>query len=98
MVSAAFGGWQLRVGQGFVTRVVARETLVVTIQLWWRNGKAAAPLFHLIVAVFGGGFRFVQTLQRRSDARSDAGFLDRQPALIQLIQHVPQSVDGTLQH
>ena len=95
----AFSLWQLCIGQFCIAWVVARITLVVFGQLWWSNGEAATPLFNLLVTVFFGGFSFVQTLQRTVVTLIQfPGFFNRQPRLIQLVQNVPQSVDGTFQH
>ena len=41
-----------------------RVTFVFFGQLRWGHREAATPLFHLLIAVFFSGFRFVQTLQR----------------------------------
>jgi hypothetical protein len=61
--------------------------------------EAATPLFNLLVTVFLSGFRFVQALQRTVVTLVQfPGFLNRQPGLIQFVQHVPQGVDGTFQH
>ncbi len=78
---------------------MARVALVIFGQLWWCYREAATPLFNLLVTVFLCGFCFVQTLQRTVVTLVQfPGLLNRQPGLIQFIQHVPQGVDGTFQH
>ena len=78
---------------------MARVALIVFSQLRRSNGKATAPLFNLLITVFLSGFSFVQTLQCPVVTLVQfPGFLNRQPGLIQFIQDVPQSMDGTFQH
>ena len=95
----AFSLRQFCVGQFCVTWVVTRVALVIFGQLRRGYREAATPLFNLLVAIFLSGFRFVQTLQRTVVTLVQfPGFLNRQPGLIQFVQHVPQGVDGTFQH
>ena len=60
----ALGGRQFRIGQLRVTRIVARITFVIFGQFRRGDGKAATPLFNLLVAILLSGFGFVQALQR----------------------------------
>ncbi|CCJ91687.1 hypothetical protein BN132_3615 [Cronobacter turicensis 564] len=95
----ALGQRQLLLAQFCVTRIVARETLVIFGQRRRGHREAATPLFHLIVTVFFSGFSFVQTLQGAVVTLVQfPGFFNRQPGLIQPVQDVPQRVDGTFQH
>ena len=95
----AFSGRQFGVGQFCIARIVARVALVVFGQLRRSDSEAATPLFNLLVTIFLSGFRFVQALQRAVMTFVQLpGFLNRQPGLIQFVQHVPQGVDGTFQH
>ena len=74
----ALGGRQFRIGQLRVTRIVARITFVIFGQFRRGDGKAATPLFNLLVAILFSGFGFVQALQRAVVTFVQfPGFLDR---------------------
>ncbi len=95
----ALGQRQLLLGQRCVTRIVAREALVVFGQRRRRHREATTPLLNLLVTVLLSGFGFVQALQRTVVTLVQfPGLLYRQPGLIEFIKDVPQGVDGAFQH
>ena len=54
---------------------------------------------HLLVAIFGSGFRLVQALQGAIVAFVQAVVADhRNPHLVHIVQNGPQGTDGALEH
>jgi len=82
-----------------VAGIVRRVPLVVDGQRGRRDVEAAPPDLGLRLAVFRGGFRLVQSLQRAIAALvQPPAFRHRNPQLIERVQRNPQRLDRALQH
>ncbi|MOA19644.1 hypothetical protein D3C78_1400420 [compost metagenome] len=98
-VFQAFGGGKL-VGRDLgVAAVETRVTFVVQRQRFRGDGVGAAPDQHLFVAILGGGFGFIQALQRAVVAFVQAPVhAHRGVHGVHGVQRDPQRADGALEH
>ena len=97
-VFKALGERELGFGEFGIARVVAGIALVGFFEGWWRDVVAAAPDEDLLVAVFCGGFAFVQALESAVMAFVEAPvFFDGDPDKVEFLEDGPERVEGAFE-